>query len=134
MFNTIIAGKEPPGSLSSDHDPLFPYHRGPANLRILGIREIKSIPSVPLSHPFVERLIGTIRREWLDHLLFWNAQDLERKLEEFQNYYNHHRVHASLGGQTPAEVFGASKVKRVELGHFGWQKHGHGLVQLPCAA
>jgi len=134
MFNTIIAGKEPPGSLSSDHDPLFTYHRWQANLRILEIREIKSIPSVPLSHPFVERLIGTIRREWLDHLLFWNAQDLERKLEEFQNYYHHNRVHASLGGQTPAEVFGAPKVKRVELGHFGWEKHCHGLVQLPGAA
>jgi transposase InsO family protein len=51
------------------------------------------VPYVPLSHPFVERLIGTTRREFLDHTLFWNARDLERKLGEFKEYYNEHRVH-----------------------------------------
>jgi transposase InsO family protein len=134
MFNTIIAGKKPPRCVSSDHDPLFTYHRWQANLRILEVREIKSIPAVPLSHPFVERLIGTIRREFLDHLLFWNDRDLERKLKEFQHYYNHHRVHASLEGKTPAEGRGASTVKEAELDHFTWEKHCHGLVQLPRAA
>ena len=52
-----------------------------------------------LSHPFVERLIGTVRREFLDHVLFWN--DLERKLAEFQTYYDAARGHASLDGHTP---------------------------------
>ena len=47
-----------------------------ANLRILDIREIKTVPYVPLSHPVVERLIGTIRRECLDRTLFWTAADL----------------------------------------------------------
>ncbi|WNM63133.1 integrase core domain-containing protein [Candidatus Nitrospira neomarina] len=134
MFNTIIAGKKPPRCVSSDHDPLFTYHRWKANLRILEVKEIKSIPSIPLSHPFVERLIGTIRREFLDHLLFWNAEDLERKLENFQHYYNRHRVHASLGGQTPAEVNGASTMNSAELDHFRWEKHCRGLVKLPHAA
>jgi putative transposase len=69
MFNTIIAGKSLPQHLSSDHDPLFRFHRWLANLRILEVEEIKSIPYVPVSHPFVERLIGTIRREFLDHVL-----------------------------------------------------------------
>src|SRR5207249_8765126 len=36
---------------------------------------------------------GTIRREFLDHVLIWNVIDLERKLEEFRNYYNESRVH-----------------------------------------
>jgi transposase InsO family protein len=134
MFNTIIVGKEPPRHLSSDHDPLFTYHRWQANLRILEVREIKSIPCVPLSHPFIERVIGTIRREFLDHLMFWNARDLERKLGDFQHYYNRHRVHASLEGQTPAEVNGASRRQRAELDTFDWQMHCHGLVQLPFAA
>jgi hypothetical protein len=53
-------------------------------LRILEVEEIKSMPYVPVSQPFVERLIGTIRREFLDHVLIWNAVDLERKLEEFR--------------------------------------------------
>jgi putative transposase len=134
MFNTILTGKKPPRLLSSDHDPLFTFHRWQANLRILEVREIKSIPTVPLSHPFIERVIGTIRREFLDHLLFWNTRDLEKKLEDFQHYYNHHRVHASLGGQPPAEVNGGSPMKRAELHHFRWEKHCHGLVERPHAA
>ena len=39
--------------------------------------EIKTVPYVPLSHPFVERLIGTIRWEYLDRTLFWTSADLE---------------------------------------------------------
>ena len=66
-------------------------------LSILDVDEIKSVPYVPLSHPFVERLIGTVRREFLDHVLFWNNRDLTRKLETFKDYYNAHRVHSSLG-------------------------------------
>ena len=95
-------GRVTPRHLSTDHDPLFEAHRWTANLRILEIDEIKTVPHVPLSHPFVERLIGTMRREFLDHVLFWNARDLERKLGEFQTYYNAARCHASLKGHTPA--------------------------------
>jgi len=40
------------------------------NLRILDVTEIKSVPYVPLSHPFAERLIGTVRREYLEQLVF----------------------------------------------------------------
>jgi putative transposase len=87
MFNHAIAGQQLPRHLSTDHDPLFRFHRWLANLRVLDIEEIKSIPYVPVSHPFVERLIGTIRREYLDWMLFWNAVDLARKLEEFRTYY-----------------------------------------------
>src|SRR2546429_8352516 len=69
-------------SLSSDNDPLYRFHQWQANLRVLELTEIKSIPYVPLSHPFVERLIGTLRREYLDHLLFWTTSDLEKRSEE----------------------------------------------------
>ncbi len=47
-----------------------------ANQRMLEVTEIKTI-HVPLSHPFVERLIGTLRREYLDRMLFWTTADLE---------------------------------------------------------
>jgi putative transposase len=63
---------------------LFQYHRWKANLRVLDNEEIKSVPHVPMSHPFVERLIGSIRRELLDHTLFWTASDLESKLRRKQ--------------------------------------------------
>jgi hypothetical protein len=49
------------------------YLEWKANLRVLEIEEIQPIPHVPMSHPFVERLIGSIRRELLDHTLFWTA-------------------------------------------------------------
>jgi transposase InsO family protein len=75
MFNQAIAGHAPPVRISTDHDPLFRFHRWLANLRILEVEEIKSVPYAPTSHPFVERLIGTIRREYLDHTFFWNSID-----------------------------------------------------------
>jgi hypothetical protein len=84
MFTTAIAGHPIPQHVSTDHDPLFRFHRWLANLRILEINEIKSIPYTPVSPPFVERLIGTIRREYLDQTLFWNSFDLARKLDEFK--------------------------------------------------
>ena len=56
---------------------------------------------MPLSHPFVERLVGAARREYLDQTPFWIARDLERKLDLFQKYYNCYRVHQGLKGQVP---------------------------------
>ncbi len=88
MFNRATRGQSSPKYLSSDHDPLYRFHQWQANLRILDVQEIKTVPYVPLSHPFVERLIGTIRRECLDRTLFWTAADLEMKLLDFQRYYN----------------------------------------------
>ena len=78
MFNRAIAKQTPPRCLSSDHDPLFRFHRWLANLRVLEVDELKAIPCTPRSHAFVERLIGTVRREYLDRTLFWNQSDLER--------------------------------------------------------
>jgi putative transposase len=60
MFNRAIAKQTPPKYLSSDNDPLFRFHRWRANLRLLEVDEIKTLPCTLLSHPFVERLIGTM--------------------------------------------------------------------------
>ena len=76
MFNRAIRAHKLPKYLSSDNDPLYRFQQWQANLRVLEIEEIKTVPYVPLSHPFVERLIGTIRREHLDQTLFWTAADL----------------------------------------------------------
>jgi putative transposase len=134
MFNHAIAGQQLPRHLSTDHDPLFRFHRWLANLRVLDIEEIKSIPYVPVSHPFVERLIGTIRREYLDWMLFWNAVDLARKLEEFRTYYNGNRCHQSLGGGTPLEKSGEPVPRHASLDRYAWQQHCRGLFQIPMAA
>ena len=101
MFNRAMGHQPAPTHLSSDHDPLYRFHQWQANLRILDVDAIKTVPYVPLSHPFVERLIGTIRRECLDRTLFWTADDLEAKLLDFQRYFNGYRTHTGLGGRTP---------------------------------
>jgi transposase InsO family protein len=94
MFGRILSRAGiTPKAISTDHDPLFEFHRWKANLRILEIQEIKTVPHVPLSHPFVERLIGTIRREFLDYVSFWTSTDLERKFNAFSDYYNEARTH-----------------------------------------
>jgi transposase InsO family protein len=133
MFNRAIAGQPLPNWLSTDHDPLFRFHRWLANLRVLDIEEIKSVPYTPVSHPFVERLIGTIRREYLDHILFWNTTDLARKLEDFRDYYNTHRVHRSLNGTTPAHRAGALSPTPATLDRYAWQPHCRGLFTIPVA-
>ncbi|GMW05624.1 MAG: integrase core domain-containing protein [Gammaproteobacteria bacterium] len=134
MFNFAIAGQTLPRYLSTDHDPLFEFHRWRANLWVLEINEIKTVPYVPLSHPFIERLIGTLRREYLDQMPFWGAADLRRKLAEFQDFYNTHRAHTALGGETPAQTAGAPASAAISLQHFAWQSHCRGLFQTPVAA
>ncbi len=131
MFNGATSGQRWPSYLSSDNDPLFQYHRWKANLRVLEIEEIKSLPHVPMSHPFVERLIGSIRRELLDHTFFWTSTDLENKLRDYQCYYNQYRTHSGRYGETPVESDGG---KVVDINHYRWQKHCRGLFQLPMAA
>ena len=87
-----------------------------------------------LSPPFIERLIGTIRREYLDQGLFWNKPDLERKLDAFKEYYRGCRIHQSLDQQTPEEVAGKAPPPSADPKHFVWQPHCQGLFQTPMAA
>jgi putative transposase len=134
MFNRATAGQPKPKCLSTDHDPLFRFHRWPANLRMLEIEEIKSVAYTPVSHPFVERLIGTIRREYLDRVFFWNVVDLVRKLREFAVYYNGVRCHQALNGGTPSERCGQAAPVHASFGRYAWQQHCRGLFQTPIAA
>ncbi len=133
MFNRATRGQSSPSDLRSDHDPLYRFHQWQANLRILDVREIKTVPSVPLSRPFVERLIGTIRRECLDRTLFWTTADLETKLLDFQRDYNGYRTHAGLDGRTPESSTDPGDV-RASVSVYRWQPHCRGLYQTPMAA
>jgi transposase InsO family protein len=97
---------------------------------VLGVDQVKSISYVPLSHPFVERLIGTIRRECLDRTLFWSVRDLDKKLSEFQTFFNDYRTHSSLDGRTPAQ----NRDDVATLDSYAWEEHCRGLYQTPTAA
>jgi hypothetical protein len=85
----------------------------------------------PMSHPFVERLIGSVRRKLLDQASFWTATDLENKLRGYQVYHNGCRTHSGRQGATPMES-GANKV--VDISDYRWKKYCRGLFQLPVAA
>ena len=137
MFNSIISEQtQLPKYLSSDNDPLFKFHRWQANLRILDIGEIKSVPYMPESHPFIERLFRSVRNELLDQTLFWNGNDLQTKLNKYKVYYNNTRGHWSLNQSTPhQQVEGKSSPKITEKFHFlHWQSHCSGLFHTPIAA
>ena len=71
-----------------------------------------------------------------DHTVFFNEGDLQRKLNQFQDYYNERRVHSSLGFKTPKEKAAEPIANRqvVSLENYRWESHCKGLCQLPVAA
>ncbi len=133
MFGCGIRGHGLPKYLSSDHDPLYQFHHWTANLRILEVKEIKTVPYVPLSHPFVERLVGTLRREYLDRTLFWTTVDLDAKLAGHRKYYNGHRTHAGLEGGLPEPGTDGS-ASPIDFESYRWRSHCRWLFQTPIAA
>jgi transposase InsO family protein len=70
-------------------------------VKSLGITEIISTPRSPWQNPFVERLIGSIRRECTDHIIAFGESHLRRVLNEYVSYYNESRAHQSLDGDAP---------------------------------
>jgi len=96
--------------------------------------EIKSVPYAPMSHPFIERVIGTIRREYPDHVPFRDSLDLERKLGEFKDYCNDDRTHAALAGQPPTKYCRQADEVFVSINSCDWQENCRGLFSTPVAA
>jgi putative transposase len=67
----------------------------------LGIQEVLGAPRAPQQRAYVERVIGTIRRECLDHVIVFNEASLRRYLKSFLEYYHGTRTHLSLEKDTP---------------------------------
>ena len=70
-------------------------------LRTMGIRDRPISPRSPWQNPYVERLIGTVRRECLDHVLIFGERHLRRILALYSLYYNETRTHLGLGKDAP---------------------------------
>ena len=70
-------------------------------LGAMGIRDRPTAPRSPWQNAHVERLVGSIRRECLDHLIVLNEAHLRRLLRACADYYNATRIHLSLGKDTP---------------------------------
>jgi transposase InsO family protein len=67
----------------------------------MGIRDRPIAPRSPWQNPYVERLIGTLRRECLDHVLIFDERHLHRVLTLYSHYYNETRTHLGLAKDAP---------------------------------
>ena len=70
-------------------------------VKAIGIKQVLSAPRSPWQRAYVERVIGTNRRECLDHVIVYNERSLYRHLTIFTEYYHRNRTHLALGKDTP---------------------------------
>jgi transposase InsO family protein len=92
--------KEAPRYLIRDRDGIY----GAAvtrRLRAMGIRDKPIAPGSPWQNGFAERLIGSIRRECVDHIVVLGEAHLRRTVRSYARYYNERRVHRSLNKDAP---------------------------------
>ena len=96
-------------------------------LENMGIKEVITAPRSPWQNPFVERLIGSIRRDCLEHVIVLNASHLKRILSSYFDYYHYDRTHYGLGKDTPLERLvqprPAKGAKVIELPRVGGLHH-----------
>jgi putative transposase len=71
------------------------------DVKAMGIKEVLSAPRSPWQRTYVERVIGTIRRECLDHVIVLSEASLYQHVKSFLAYYHESRTHLSLAKDTP---------------------------------
>ena len=100
LTNAMPFGAQPK-YLFRDNDGI--YGRGVALLlKSRGIREVRTSLQSPWRSPYIERFIGTLRREFLNHVIVLNEGHVERLLKEFiEEYYHVARPHQGLNGEPP---------------------------------
>ena len=76
-----------PRYLLRDRDPIF-GHKFTEQVKAMGIKQVLSAPGAPWQGAYVERLIGSIRRECLDHVIVINERSLERTLKSLSSFYH----------------------------------------------
>jgi transposase InsO family protein len=89
-----------PTYLVRDNDGAY-GHAFTSRVRAMGIRDRPISPRSPWQNPYVERLIGTLRRDCLDHVLILGERHLWRVLKSYSLYYNATRTHLGLDKDTP---------------------------------
>jgi len=92
-------------------------------IKSLGIEEILTAPQSPWQNPYAERLIGSIRRECLNHYVILNARHLKKTLCSYFRYYNESRTHLSLDKQCPFPREASKVGKIVAIPQLGGLHH-----------
>ncbi len=96
----------------------------------MGVEEVLTAPRSPWQNPYVERLIGSIRRECLDHVIVFNEAHLKRILARYFSYYHNARCHTALGGNAPypREVEPPGRGRVVAIAQVGGLHHRYRRV------
>jgi transposase InsO family protein len=112
---------EQPRFLFRDNDSIY-GHGVPAFLNRCGIQQVRTAYRSPWQNPYVERFIGTLRRELLDHIIVMGQSHVERLLDEYiDDYYRVSRPHQGLDGDTPIpqeeceSIVGATKLMSIPV-------------------
>jgi putative transposase len=91
-----------PRFLIRDRDSLY-GEKFQRRLSAMGIRQVLTAPQSPWQNPYAERVIGSIRRECLDHVIVFNSRHLKKILSAYVEYYNHDRTHLGIDKDPPLE-------------------------------
>ena len=115
---------EEPRYLLRDRDAIY-GEAFPRQTAALGIKEVTTAPRSPWQNPYAERVIGSIRRECLDHMIILGERHLKRTLSSYVDYYHSVRTHLSLEKDSPdgRVVQPVEKGRVVELKRVGGLHH-----------
>ena len=96
----------------------------------MGIREVPIAKRAPWQNLFAERVMGSIRRECLDHFVVLNERHLHRLLRAYPAYGNASRPHRTLGQNSPhpRSLESPSQKRIVAIPHLGGLRHRHHRV------
>jgi transposase InsO family protein len=113
-----------PRFLIRDRDGIYGEAFGHA-IRSFGTEEVLTAPRSPWQSPFVERLVGSLRRECLDHVIIWNERALRRHLRQYVTYDHRFRPHLSLDKDSPVprRIQPPDAGAIVEVAHIGGVQH-----------
>jgi len=113
-----------PRYLIRDRDSIYGA-RFRNRVKSLGIEEVPTAPRSPWQNPYVERVIGSIRRECLNHVIIFNERHLLRQLKSYCTYYHEARTHLSLDKQSPIprSIAPPEQGKVVAIPHVGGLHH-----------
>ena len=110
------AWDEAPRYLIRDRDAIF-GKEVIAGAKGMGIKEVVTAAQPPWQNPYVERLIGSIRRECLDHVIVWNERSLRQILRSYFHYYGKSGTHLALGQRCARAESGSQTGERSYCGN-----------------
>jgi len=103
VLKWLFATRGVPAHLRSDNGSEFIANQVKVWLKTSGCQTIYIEPGHPWENPFIERFIGTLKRECLDRYLFDSVAEAQSLIEQWREEYNRHRPHSSLDYLTPVE-------------------------------